>query len=136
MQITQLKDLGIVTDHLATSRDFYVRHLGFEAVFVSDWYIHLKNGAVELGLMAAKPEMPATPANGVWLSLGVADVDAEYARLKTAGAAVEAEPKDQPWGERSFFVRDPNGLGVNLSTSIPVNEEFMRNENQLAHASS
>jgi uncharacterized glyoxalase superfamily protein PhnB len=136
MQITQLKDLGVVTDHLAASRDFYVQQLGFEPVFVSDWYIHLKNGAVELGLMAATPEMRAAPANGVWLSVGVADVDAEYARLKAAGAAIDAEPKDQPWGERSFFVRDPNGFGVNLSMAIPVNEEFMRSQNQLAHASS
>ena len=136
MQITQLKDIGIVTDNLAKSRDFYVQHLGFEAAFVSDLYIHLKNGSIELGLMAATKEMAAIPANGVWLSLGVGDVDAEYSRLKANGAAIEAEPVDHPWGERSFVVRDPNGFGVNLSMSIPVNEEFMRSNNQLAHASS
>jgi len=136
MQITQIKDIGIVTDNLAKSRDFYVQHLGFELAFVSDWYIHLKNGSVELGLMAATREMPSAPANGVWLSLGVKDVDAEYARLKAAGALIDAEPKSQPWGERCFVVRDPNGFGVNLSTSIPVNEEFMRVNNQLAYATS
>lgn len=136
MKITQLKDVGIITGQLAQSRDFYVHHLGFEPVFSADWYIHLKNGNVELGLMAAKPGMPAVPASGVWLSLGIADADAEYARLLAAGATIDGEPKDQPWGERCFVVRDPNGLGINLSQSIPVNEEFMRNENQLTHASS
>lgn len=136
MQITQLKDLGIITGQLTQSNDFYVEKLGFEPVFVSDWYIHLKNGPVELGLMAATPEMPAAPANGVWLSLGVANADTEYTRLKSAGASLDAEPKDQPWGERCFIVRDPNGFGINLSQSIPVNEEFMRSQNRLAHASS
>lgn len=131
MQITQLKDLGIITDRLPASRDFYVAQLGFTPVFVSDWYIHLKNGPVELGLMAAKPEAPAVPANGVWLSLGVESADAEYARLQAAGATLDAAPEDKPWGERCFVVRDPNGFGINLSQSIPPSEEFMR-----AHATS
>ena len=126
MQITKLKDLGVITAALPVSRDFYVAQLGFTPVFVSDWYIHLKNGPVEFGLMAATAEAPAVPANGVWLSLGVESADTEYARLQTAGATLDAAPKDQPWGERSFIVRDPNGLGVNISQSIPPDEEFMR----------
>jgi hypothetical protein len=40
MQITQIKDLGVITADLNASRDFYVAHLGFTPVFVSDWYIH------------------------------------------------------------------------------------------------
>ena len=62
MQITQIKDLGVITADLNASRDFYVAHLGFTPVFVSEGYIHLRNGSVDLGLMAAKPEMPAVPA--------------------------------------------------------------------------
>src|SRR5262245_18751020 len=106
MQI-QIKDLGIITNGLKGSRDFYTTHLGFEPVFVGEGYIHLKNGPIELGLMTGKPEMPAIPANGVWLSLGVANVDAEYARLNSAGVTLDSEPMDQPWGERCFIVRDP-----------------------------
>jgi len=136
MQIQKINDLGIITNDLPQSRDFYVRHLGFEPVFVSDWYIHLKNGPVELGLMAPRPDCPAMPANGAWLSLSVASVDAEYSRLVAAGLTPEAEPKDQPWGERCFLVRDPNGFGINITMSIPVDEEFMKSQNQLAHATS
>jgi catechol 2,3-dioxygenase-like lactoylglutathione lyase family enzyme len=136
MQIQQLHDLSIVTDQLTASQDFYVTHLGFVPVFLSDWYVHLKNGAVELGLLAATPEVPAAPANGVSITLGVASADAEYARLKTAGAPVEGEPQDQPWGLRAFVVRDPNGLGIFIAQTIPMNEEFMRSNNKLTHASS
>ncbi|MBL8236150.1 MAG: VOC family protein [Bryobacterales bacterium] len=136
MQIQQLQDLGIVTAQLTESQNFYTTRLGFQPVFVSDWYVHLKNGPVEFGLMAATPESPAAPATAVWLSLGVANADAEHARLTAAGVPVEGEPQDHPWGVRSFVVRDPNGLGVSIGHTIPMNDEFMRAHNKLTHASS
>lgn len=134
MQIQELKDIGVVTANLAASREFYENHLGFMPVFVSDWYVHLKNGPVELGLMEARAEWPAGPARPVWISVGVADVDAEHARLTAAGVTPEGAPENKPWGERCFVVRDPNGLAVNLSQSIPVDDAFLLEQNQLIHA--
>jgi catechol 2,3-dioxygenase-like lactoylglutathione lyase family enzyme len=134
MQIQQLKDIGIVTEQLAASRDFYERLLGFEAVFVSEWYIHLKNGPVELGLMTPRETFAAVPAGGVWVSVEVASADAEYERLAAAGARLDGKPEDRPWGERCFVVRDPNGFGINLSQTIAMDEAFMRTQNQLTHA--
>jgi len=106
MQIQQLKDLGIITGQLTASRDFYVSHLGFEPVFVSDWYIHLKNGPVELGLMAGKPEMPAANASGVWVSLGVANVDAEYSRLERR---LTQSPRTSPGASAASWCAIPMG---------------------------
>ncbi len=45
------------------------------------------------------------------LSLEVADVLEWYTRLSQGGAAV-GDPAIQPWGHRSFTVRDPGGLFV------------------------
>ena len=46
---------------------------------------------------------------GIWLPK-FADVDAEYAKLKTAGAdLVSGEPVTFPWGLRNFYVADPEG---------------------------
>ena len=45
------------------------------------------------------------------LSVEVADVLEWYTRLSEGGAAV-ASPADQPWGHRSFTLRDPGGLLV------------------------
>lgn len=46
---------------------------------------------------------------GIWLPK-FADVDAEYAKLKTAGAdLVSGEPVTFPWGMRNFYVADPEG---------------------------
>lgn len=46
------------------------------------------------------------------LSVEVADVDAVYAAA--AGADVVFAPRDEEWGVRRFFVRDPDGRVVNV----------------------
>jgi uncharacterized glyoxalase superfamily protein PhnB len=40
------------------------------------------------------------------LSVRIPDVDAHYARVKAAGAHIESEPTDQPYGLREYGVRD------------------------------
>ncbi len=124
------RDFGIITSQLAASRDFYVTHFGFTAVYEAEWYIHLKNGDVELGLMAPGLEkqppcmQAAYSGDGIWLSFEVEDVDAEYDRLQSDGVKAEEPPQDRPWGERQFVVRDPNGFVVNIAKSIPVDPAF------------
>ena len=39
----------------------------------------------------------------------VADVDAHCERARAAGAAIDREPADQPYGQREYSVRDPEG---------------------------
>jgi uncharacterized glyoxalase superfamily protein PhnB len=88
------------------------------------------NDNVELGLMVpgreTQPEFlqKSYAGDGVWLSFEVADVDAEYERLKAEGAPVEGPPQDRPWGERQFVLRDPNGFVVNLAKPIPADPTF------------
>ncbi|MQA00188.1 MAG: VOC family protein [Dehalococcoidia bacterium] len=41
--------------------------------------------------------------------LAVDDLEAALERARAAGADVEAEIDSYPWGERSFYVRDPFG---------------------------
>jgi uncharacterized glyoxalase superfamily protein PhnB len=37
------------------------------------------------------------------------DVDGHFQRARAAGAVVESEPADQPWGARMYTARDPEG---------------------------
>jgi uncharacterized glyoxalase superfamily protein PhnB len=39
----------------------------------------------------------------------VDDVDGHFARAKAAGATILSEPTDQPYGQREYGVRDPEG---------------------------
>ena len=115
--------MGIVTDSLAVSRDFYVTHFGFQVVFDSPCYVHLVREAVgeQIGLMAASEDAgqreleKGTNGIGLWLTLYVSDVDAEFERLKANGLEIREELIDQPWGERTFVVVDPNGVLIYVS---------------------
>ena len=50
------------------------------------------------------PRHAATSPGG--LSVRIPDVDAHYARVQAAGARIEREPTDQPYGLREYGVRD------------------------------
>lgn len=48
-----------------------------------------------------------TMGGGVYVH--VEDVDGHFGRAKAAGAAVQDEPADQPYGVRSYGLEDPEG---------------------------
>ena len=52
------------------------------------------------------------------LSVRLPDVDAHYARVKAAGARIEREPTDQPYGLREYGVRDLEGHRWWFSTPL------------------
>jgi len=59
----------------------------------------------------------AEPA-GFELALVVEDVDAAFDRAVAAGATPFAPPADKPWGQRIAYVRDPDGILVELASSV------------------
>jgi len=48
-----------------------------------------------------------------------ADVDSEFARITSAGAAAVREPFDAFWGQRYATVTDPDGNHVDLYAGLP-----------------
>lgn len=55
-------------------------------------------------------ERTAQPRTGSSPWIFVDDVDQAYARVLESGVAPDSAPEDQPWGGRSFRLRDVNGL--------------------------
>ena len=51
----------------------------------------------------------ATDVANSGLFLYVADVDAHYERARAAGALIDSQPVDQPYGQREYGARDPEG---------------------------
>jgi uncharacterized glyoxalase superfamily protein PhnB len=61
----------------------------------------------------AFPDGPARPAfggQGVIVSVPTKDADEKYKVLEKRGAKLLSRPEDKPWGWRSFFAVDPNGV--------------------------
>lgn len=46
---------------------------------------------------------------GQFLYLSVDDVDQAHKSLKAKGLQPSSEPRDWPWGNREFVIRDPDG---------------------------
>ncbi|MFI0422830.1 VOC family protein [Spongiactinospora sp. 9N601] len=102
----------ITTEAMDESRAFY-RRLGFTEVMNLGWVVTLAspdNPTAQVILMTRDETAPAQPD----MSVEVDDVDAVYADVLASGAEVVHALRDEPWGVRRFFVRDPNGRVVNV----------------------
>jgi lactoylglutathione lyase len=74
-------------------------------------YVSLRLGASDLGI--GVQEGPGELTNDrVTLWVYAEDCDRAFAMLRDAGATVVQEPADQPWGERTATVADPDGNPV------------------------
>jgi catechol 2,3-dioxygenase-like lactoylglutathione lyase family enzyme len=102
----------ITTSSLETSSAFY-RLLGFEEVMNLGWVVTLAspaNPAVQVTLMSRDASAEVDPD----LSIEVEDVDAAHSAVVASGAQVVHSLRDEDWGVRRFFVRDPSGKIVNV----------------------
>ena len=121
----------IVTDRMAVCRDFYVRHLGFEARFESSWFTWLASPDQSASIAFMTPDHPSAPPGpeafggaGLSLELEVEDVAAAHAAMAATGLAVEYPLTDEPFGQRRFGFRDPSGLWVNVIEQIEPAEGY------------
>ena len=67
------------------------------------------------GLVSAR-SLPAQPGG---LVVFVEDVDAHYRHAMSAGAKIDSPPTDQPYGQREYSARDPEGNLWYFATRLP-----------------
>jgi uncharacterized glyoxalase superfamily protein PhnB len=53
--------------------------------------------------------MSAEKGRGMYVYIQVGNVDAEYEKLQKIGIKPTTKPKDWPWGNREFIVKDLDG---------------------------
>jgi catechol 2,3-dioxygenase-like lactoylglutathione lyase family enzyme len=108
----------IKTDRPDELRAFYEGFLGFRVAMDEDGM-----------LMLASTSTPTTQVIVAWksptaldpelldvdVSIEVADVDAAHGRARAEGLEIVRGLRDEPWGVRRFFVRDPAGLTINVA---------------------
>jgi len=123
---------GILTEKLTETKAFYTDKLGFGVTFENEFYLllHTPNHEAEISfLLPNHPSQqplfhPAFQGQGVYLTIEVEDVDGLYADLKAKGVDIALEMRDEPWGDRHFAVKDPNGIGIDfVRYTAPVENE-------------
>ena len=105
---------------IPAAHDFLVNAFGFEAGGVSrnadDQPMHgeVRSGDMAIWLHRVTPEHRlesprASDVGNSGLFVYVDDVDAHYERARAAGALIDSQPVDQPYGQREYGARDIEG---------------------------
>ncbi|MGW1373750.1 VOC family protein [Streptomyces sp. NPDC002446] len=120
----------IVTPDLDRLRAFYGGLLGAEEFTrVPEegpvFYVGLRLGGSELGLVADKDAKTGTPTR-ILLSFAVKDVDRLLDRVVPLGGTVRGPANDMPWGQRVAHIQDPDGNAVNLTQPVSSGASPMR----------
>ncbi|WP_088182098.1 SMU1112c/YaeR family gloxylase I-like metalloprotein [Sphingobium sp. Z007] len=116
--------IALICSDYDRSRAFYRDILGLPVIREmwradrQSWKCDLDAGNVQIELFSfpAPPARPSRPeACGLrHLAFTVADIDAEVARLDTAGVPCEPIRIDEYTGQRFTFFTDPDGLPLEL----------------------
>ncbi|RTL95830.1 MAG: glyoxalase [Hyphomicrobiales bacterium] len=122
----------LMTDDVEGTAAFYVKHFRFKPLFESDWYVHLQSAddrRVNLGIVQGDhetiPEEGRGRTSGLLINFEVRDPDAVYERAVAAGLPILRSLRDEPFGQRHFITRDPNGVLIDVIKPIPPSEEFL-----------
>ena len=130
MKITSYYPVIMSSDVQGTA-EFYKRHLRFEALFSSDWYVHLQStldDRVTLAVLDGNhhtiPESGRGTVSGLLLNFEVEDPDTLYAEFRAAGLPILLTLRDEDFGQRHFITADPNGVLIDVIKPIPPTAEY------------
>ena len=110
--------------------EFYETAFGLERKMLSECkdYGELKTGETTLAFAANEmashfafalhPNEPAAAPPAVEVAFTTDDVPAAYAKALAAGAVAAAVPVSKPWGQIVAYVRDLNGVLVELCSPV------------------
>lgn len=127
MQLQAADYIILLVDDLDRALAFYTQVLGLRLGHRSGDYAQLDTGTTRLGLyrrtaMAQVVGFPLhTPdpnAPGFELGFKVPDVDVAFAELTARGATATTPPTTRPWGQRTAYVRDPDGHLIELAQNL------------------
>lgn len=97
------------------SERFYKR-LGFDVTTSTDGYSEIQHSTFKIVLVNMRDEdefagdsLAGEKGRGMYVYIHVDDVDDHYAKLVDGGFTPHTVPRDWPWGNREFVLKDPDG---------------------------
>lgn len=123
-------------ENVRTSVDFYTNAFGFQQKMVTPEgdYGELDTGNTTLAFVAnglahanldeaggfAELDASEPPIAGS-VTFVTTELQAVVQRAIGAGATNYVKPVDKPWGQTVSYLRDPNGILVEIATPVPAN---------------
>ncbi|MCO6188327.1 VOC family protein [Rhizobium sp. L1K21] len=117
-------------DDVAATLSFYERAFGLQTGFLheSGDYGELVTGETRLAFsstklmrqLGKKPAPAALTSPTFEIALETDDVAAALSRALAAGATPVQEVREEPWGQTTAYVGDPNGYLVELCSAVQL----------------
>jgi catechol 2,3-dioxygenase-like lactoylglutathione lyase family enzyme len=117
----------LIVQDLDRALRFYTQVLGLKLGHRSGDYVQLDTGAMRLALytrsamgktLGMSLEAPVSNAPGFEIGFKVPNVDATFSELVAGGASPLAPPTNRFWGQRTAYVRDPDGHLIELAQDL------------------
>lgn len=96
---------------------FYKEFIGLKIAMDMDWiitFVSESNPMAQISLIHQDGSDIPHPD----ISIEVEGVDSMFAKAKEKGIEIVYPIRDEPWGVRRFFVKDPNGKVINVLSHL------------------
>ncbi len=109
---------NLVTADLAAAREFYAGFLGFDVAMDEKGFTMFaspSNRTAQITVADADHPGQDRGISEAKVSVEVEDVEALHTDALRRGLEIVYPLTDEPWGIRRFFVRDPDGVVINVA---------------------
>lgn len=111
---------NIYSNDIEKSKQFYTEFLGMDLAMDMDWiltFVSKENSTAQISIFRNKKNKPLDNS-AIFLSIEVTDIDNWYVDAKKQKIEIVYPITNENWGVRRFFVKDPNGVTINLLTHL------------------
>ena len=109
----------ISSDQIEKSKKFYQDFLGLKLAMDMEWvltFVSVSNPTAQITIV--KADNPQISNSNIMITIEVADVNQAYEKAISLGYEINYPLTNEQWGVRRFFVKDPNGVTINLMCHI------------------
>lgn len=120
----------LYVNSVTESMDFYTRAFGFEQRFIheSGDYGELSTGETKLAFSSTElmkqldknPRAPSPASPTFEIAFESDNVATDLACAIEAGATLVQEARDEPWGQTTSYVTDPNGYLIEICSTVQL----------------
>ena len=117
----------ISSTNLEESKKFYSDFIGLKLAMDMGWiltFISKSNPTAQINILRSK--QPTVDNSNFAISIEVADVDKLYKKTLLNNWKIVYHLTNEEWGVRRFFIKDPDGVTVNIMCHLTNVEEASR----------